>query len=513
MTTRKVSKFLAVHAMATAAVAATVLSPPISVRAAILMENPAQISPDTDPAMWDDTTEVWIAKDSDQNASMILNGQGGITTVNIKNTIIGKGAHGTGELTVTGNGTTWNSDTLYLGYTNGSNGFLYINDGASVTANRIDLSCPSGSSRYAQSTGSITLTNNSTLTGTGNVVYIGGVNGTGIIDVLSGSTFNSKGIAIVGGATAGTSYGFVTVDGEGSTWNHDGNIEIALFYETSIGELNISNGGLVAAKRLITLQGTASINFNGGTLKPLVSEASFIHGKYHALTLTDTASRPALTMQVDDGLSVGVTQVFTGTGGIAKTGGGTFTLNGNQAYTGLTDVKDGTFMGKASFAGSLAVRDGGIYAPGGASNADKVWTTNIAKNYTQNSGGTLMLDVGKNGSDMLVVGGNVSLGGILELVFNGKLDADYYVLIDNLGSKAVNGFFSDILFGNDWVELTYMVGTGGGGWFMVDDVTYYLTYAGDSATGSIYGGNDVILSLTGSGSYTPAVPEPASLSL
>ncbi|MCL2641509.1 MAG: PEP-CTERM sorting domain-containing protein, partial [Phycisphaerales bacterium] len=119
----------------------------------------------------------------------------------------------------------------------------------------------------------------------------------------------------------------------------------------------------------------------------------------------------------------------------------------------------------------------------------------------------------KNGSDMLVVGGNVTLDGILNIVFNGALSADYYVLIDNLGSKAVNGYFSDILFGNEWVMLTQQDYMNGGGTFVVNDITYYLSYAGDAATGSIYGGNDVILSLTGSGSLPPAVPEPASLSV
>ena len=57
-----------------------------------------------------------------------------------------------------------------------------------------------------------------------------------------------------------------------------------------------------------------------------------------------------------------------------------------------------------------------------------------------------------------------------------------------------------------------MDNTNGGGWFMVDDITYYLSYAGDSATGSLYGGNDVILSTPGGGGG-PNVPEPASLAI
>ena len=702
MTTRKFSKFLVTHAMATAAVAATVLSPPIAVRAAVLMDNPAGVTPNTDPAMWDDTTNVTIGNANGQDASVILDNTGDLTTVNVGNMYIGNGTN-TGRLTVTGKGANWNAaDRVFVGYASNSQGFLDISNGGSMTVNGLAIG------RYTGSTGIVTLTDGSTLTNL-DTSAIGSV-GTGILNILSGSTFHTHGTVEVGnagqgivtidgvgsqwisegdmirigntsratgevnvtngglldagdgwiqlgngstgilnisdggvvkagivgsagsdassvinmtnggiltcgnfgtrstlnvrsGSTFTTGYGalynggtvtvadegskwisdtdiqigasgwdvgtstlnihngglveannicvgywnggslsvlnvtdggtlitnsgsvsfnnghgIVNIDGEGSAWINNGHLSMVstnMNMRTGTAEINLSNGGLLATNYITgNRYGTSSIHFNGGTLQALTSHYnSFLFGDFKELTLTDTASRPALTMQVDSGIAIIMSQVFTGTGGITKTGGGSFLLAGNQAYKGLTDVKEGTLTGRASFAGGLTVRDGATYSPGGTSSSDKAWTANIAGNYMQESGGTLMLDVGSKGSDMLVVGGNVSLDGILNIVFNGVFDQDYYVLIDNLGSKAINGTFSDILFGNEWVELTLINGMHGGGSFEYDDITYYLSYAGDSATGSLYGGNDVVFSMTNTGGGGPAVPEPASLSL
>jgi len=418
--------------------------------------------------------------------------------------IISSDETGTGMVTVDGKGSTWtNSNYLYVG--SRGTGELIIQNAGQVNNTIGYIGGSAGSTGKVMVDGERSVWNNS------QELYVG-YYGTGELIIQNGGQVSNTN-SYIGNQASST--GKVTVDGEGSVWTNDGilNIGTNRQLDAGAGELTISNGGLVATRSIAagvgTSKGAASMYFDGGTIKALISHSNFISGTYDNLHLKQNG----LTMQVDSSLSVGVSQIFTGTGGIAKTGGGNFIFNGNQAYTGLTDVKDGKLMGNASFAGSMTVRDGGTYAPGGTSNYDKVWTTNIAGNYTQKNGGTLMMDIGKNGSDMLVVGGNVSLDGILQLVFNGALNDDFYVLIDNLGKGAVNGFFSDILFGDEYVTLTYMAGTGGGGSFVVDDVTYYLSYAGDSATGSIYGGNDVILSLTGSGSYSPSVPEPASLSI
>ncbi|MCL2645624.1 MAG: PEP-CTERM sorting domain-containing protein [Phycisphaerales bacterium] len=590
MTTRKFSKFVTINAMAMAVVAATALS----TQAAVIMDNPAQIYPN-DPSAWDNTTELWITTTDNQNTSMTLNDQGGITTVNVKDTNIGGGKGAVGKLTVTGSNAVWNSSSsLFVGRSFGSQATLDINDGATVNAGWLYIGDPIGSASSA-TTGTVTLTNGSTLTTT-HGFYLGGTMGSsGTLNILSGSTFNSTGTASIAAAGAASS-GILTVDGIGSKWNANGAINVGCYTDghgelnishggavdagnnvvtvgssgpgflnitsggtlisggtTSIGnvlaaaygnaiidgdgstwtlngslnalrgELTVSNGGMIVANGIATYTGGTpvfSLYFNGGILKPLKSIDEFLGGDFKALVLTDSGSRPALTMQVDVS-SVGLNHVFTGTGGFAKTGTGTLTLNGNQAYTGLTDIKAGKLTGEASFAGSLTIRNGASYTPGGPSNQAPhygVWNANIAGNYTQEHGATLTMDIGSAGSDLLTVGGHVTLDGILALVFHGSLDADYYVLIDNLGSSAITGMFSDILFGSNWVTLMSSDYLANGGTFELNNITYVLSATGNASTGSLYGGNDLILSIgpgdLGSiGPIGPAVPEPASLSL
>ena len=580
---RKFSKFNLINAMALAVLATTAL-PGKAARADIVMENFDYISPN-EPTAWDNTTRIEIGSVNGESASVILNNAEGITTVDSYITVLGEKAYSTGRLTVTGSGAVWNASTLNVGLSTASKGFLDIRGGGTVTAKSLYIGTMVGSSRNDGSTGIVTLADGSTLSS--NYTRIGGLNGTGTLNILSGSMFNSTREVQIGGASE-RSKGFVTVDG--ATWNCDGNIHMAYLY-SSTGELNILNGGIVnagknevnvgfygsaalnitggstlisgsgelgvvtetafgtalidgdgsnwtlngrlelhrgsltvsdggllAAKQIggtISTIGDASMHFNGGTIKALDSSSGFIVGNFKALTLTappDNDGRPALTMQVDSGISVGVSQIFTGNGGITKTGEGTMALRGDQAYTGHTDIKAGTLTGKASFNGDLTIRDGATYTVGNTSGAtaDLTWTAHIAGDYTQESLARLMMDIGRWGSDKLVVEGNVSLGGVLELGFNGWVDADYYVLIENLGGHAVNGAFSDMFFGGELVTLTPWDEVRGGYTFEADDVTYFLSYTGQASSGLLYGGHDVILSTIGGGA---PVPEPASLSL
>jgi len=202
---------------------------------------------------------------------------------------------------------------------------------------------------------------------------------------------------------------------------------------------------------------------------------------------------------------------YSGAGELTIRNGGT--VNNVNSYLAVTANSTGKVT--VTGAGSTWTNNGNMfvgYAGAGELHIKKSGIVNVGGNYNQRANGLLELDIGNLGSCKVTVGGDVSLNGILQLTTNGWLDADYYVLIDNLGDNDVFGTFADIFFNGERVTLTLMDDTNGGGWFMVDDVTYCLSYAGDSATGSLYGGNDVILSSTGGGGG-PAVPEPASLAI
>ncbi|MCL2641289.1 MAG: PEP-CTERM sorting domain-containing protein, partial [Phycisphaerales bacterium] len=154
------------------------------------------------------------------------------------------------------------------------------------------------------------------------------------------------------------------------------------------------------------------------------------------------------------------------------------------------------------------------YNGAGSLHLKKSGLVNVKGSYYQYDNSWLELDIGNLGSSWVTVGGDVYLDGILQLTLNGVLDADYYVLIDNLGDYDVFGHFENILFGDQWVaKLTQLDGMNGGGSFVIDGMDYYISYAGDSATGSLFGGNDVILSYISNGGDGPPVPEPASLAI
>ncbi|MCL2640612.1 MAG: PEP-CTERM sorting domain-containing protein [Phycisphaerales bacterium] len=127
-------------------------------------------------------------------------------------------------------------------------------------------------------------------------------------------------------------------------------------------------------------------------------------------------------------------------------------------------------------------------------------------NYSQNSNSILAMDIGSNTSSLLTVDGTVALDGNLFITTNGSLNAGWYTLIENLGSDPINGFFSDIFFNGDLVTLAPIDGTNGGGAFAVGSWIFAISYAGQSDTGSLFGGNDLIL-------RAHLIPEPASLAI
>jgi len=556
----------------------------ISARADVTVVNPAYIAPDPDPSTWNSGVDLTIGTTAGQSASVTLdNGttDNAITSVDLASTYLGGANTADGNLTVTGNGATWHTTSLLVGYRFGSTATLNIDNGGAVSATYFYIGRSAGSASFS-TTGTVTLTNGSTASGF-DVELGGAAASTGILNILSGSTFtstgptelaqesvgssgivnvnnatwNAGGTIYIGYTTGGTgelnisnggvvnmgtnalndgdlyghgtlsittggtlitggtsqlggsintTYGIVTIDGDGSSWTATNG-----YIDVTRGVMTISNGGLVTANAILASSGgavTTALFFNGGIFKPTsTAQPSCIGGAFDSLILTDTPTRPALTMQVDIA-SASLAEVFTGTGGITKTGTGTLTFNGAETYTGLTDVAAGKLMGETSFAGSLTVRDGAIYAPGGPNNvgpAFGAWTAHIGGGYTQESGASLLMDIGSLGSDMLVVNGDVSLDGDLFLHTNGTRNADFYVLIDNLGSDPVSGDFANIFLDGNLLTLTPMAGMNGGGSFLLNGTTYYFSYAGLASTGGALGGNDVIL--------TTIIPEPASLSI
>ncbi len=117
-------------------------------------------------------------------------------------------------------------------------------------------------------------------------------------------------------------------------------------------------------------------------------------------------------------------------GSLAKSGDGSLVLAGNNSYSGGTELFGGTLVGRSATAfgsGDVTVHGGilagtatiagdllneaGQIAPG----ENGIGTLSVLGNFAQFPSGSLALELGAAGSDLLSVGGTAFLGGTLQL--------------------------------------------------------------------------------------------------
>ncbi|MFN3407502.1 MAG: beta strand repeat-containing protein [Limisphaerales bacterium] len=109
-------------------------------------------------------------------------------------------------------------------------------------------------------------------------------------------------------------------------------------WETSTGTFTYNlNGGTLTVPQIskVSAPATGVFNFNGGTLKPTTSLATFLQGLSSANILAGGAVIDT------DGYDITIAQPLAGTGGLVKRGLGTLTLTGTNTYSGLTVISNG----------------------------------------------------------------------------------------------------------------------------------------------------------------------------
>ena len=124
-------------------------------------------------------------------------------------------------------------------------------------------------------------------------------------------------------------------------------------------------------------------------------------------------------------------------GGVVKQGAGTWTMEGNNTYTGMTTVNEGKLVMNGMVAGSALVQNGGtlggsgkiagnLVNEGAVSPGNSPGKLTVAGNYTQTSSGTLSIEIASNTLyDQVAVGGKASLNGTLTLTWlNGFSETD-----------------------------------------------------------------------------------------
>ncbi len=156
------------------------------------------------------------------------------------------------------------------------------------------------------------------------------------------------------------------------------------------------------------------------------------------------------------GLSTSFAGVISGAGSFTKTGAGTQTLSGANTYTGGTTISNGTLLvngsagagavtviagGTLGGTGTIAgnVTNSGTFLPGAAG----AGTLTINNNLTLKAGSTNTFAI--NGSTRaqtgVILGGNATYGGVLNIVTNGTFTAGQnFTLFSGAGATNTSNF-------------------------------------------------------------------------
>ncbi|RYD20123.1 MAG: hypothetical protein EOP88_16310 [Verrucomicrobiaceae bacterium] len=172
------------------------------------------------------------------------------------------------------------------------------------------------------------------------------------------------------------------------------------------------DGGKLRTNQLTGGNGTATGEFNGTEIIAGANEAAF-------LTNFDTATlEPGGLVLNSNGKSVNSDQIFTGSGGITKSGLGSFTLTGAQAYSGLTSITGGKMINgsSASVRGSFTVANSATFGTVTAFEDEQLIVANLTMG-TSAVGSAMDFNVGNFpnnaplGAEALKVNGNLVMAG------------------------------------------------------------------------------------------------------
>ncbi len=220
-------------------------------------------------------------------------------------------------------------------------GTMTVN-GGSLTGDRIAVGF-NANGNVTQTAGTVTA----------NLVYIGGNSG-----ALDGSYSMSGGALNI---NAGGQSLWVGKGGNSAFTISGGTATIAAASGIVMGNTAASgtvnlNGGTIATPQVLSLGGTTTFNFNGGTLQAGATTTTFMQG------LTTAQVRDGGARIDTNGNTITIAQNLlhssiggdaASDGGLRKSGTGTLILTGTNTYTGRTIILDGTLnLGSAGAIGS-----------------------------------------------------------------------------------------------------------------------------------------------------------------
>lgn len=182
------------------------------------------------------------------------------------------------------------------------------------------------------SSGNLIVSDRAAVTGAG-TFSLGAADRIGAATVLTGATLVT--------GPARMPYGAVTVSDPGSSWTTP-ELVVGFPQTNRAGRLTITNGGHVAVASPIELStGSSSIVVTAASLTTAGLNTS--NGARPVVAISDPPGGAALTINggVSSTFEGAITDSSGGPGSILKTGAGTFTVIGDQSYTGTTRVTAG----------------------------------------------------------------------------------------------------------------------------------------------------------------------------
>jgi len=483
-----------------------------------------------------------------------------------------------GPLTLNGNisGTTaaaWNlnsTNKITLGGTNSltlaAGTGMIVNAGAGgvdITGSTTISGAANSNSGYLTEQGNVTLTIQ-----TGGSLTINGTTNATIPNTIIGQNAGTSTLTINGGSfTVGGNTGFVLGNNNasgigtltltsgtvtitaGSTTLQNAKNFVSLGRDNASGTINLSGGTLATGRQFVrdgstggtVGAGSATFNFNGGTLQAQANQTSG-NGWFETAT---TGNFQVVTTNVLQGGAVIDTNGFnatintvlanggTGTdGGLTKVGSGTLNLGAANTYTGITSVQNGTLalgvsgsisgtvvLGKsgvstglldvsaqsafsqANISGNGTINIGAgktVTATGNVAPGFSVGTLNVTGSFTLAPTAVTTLDVGGSGAgqfDLIAPTDTATFGGTLTISSFGGYDltqsASYGLFSASTFTSASTVDFSGVT-----VNGVSLFGAGTGVWSGTDGLGN--NYSFSDSTG--------ILSVI-------AVPEPGAASM
>ncbi len=486
---------------------------------------------------WTNSGQFHIGVEVNSNGTLnILNG--GIVT-NTMTAVIARDFNSTGNVVVSGAGSTWlsSSDFAFI-VGNDGNATLNINNGGSVQSGQGVIAFNAGSS------GQVTVTGPGSTWDPMDNIYVG-FDGIGQLDVLDGGTVNTmatgggaatiflglnnggQGTVSVGSNTGDISTLSATDDlivgdaGAGTITIEKGGL-VSIVENVHLANLAGSNGtihlegdatgrGVLETRAVIAGDGAFNLDLNGGILRANRNEADFLQG----FTLAPLIVGGEGAWVDSNGHTIGISTAFSGTSTFNKLGAGTLIMSGNSStFTGDASVQAGTLQVDGMIGGLMDVMAGarltGIGQVGTTTNSGA-----IAPGQP-NSFGTLTI-----AGDYSAAGGSIEIRTRLgddssltdRLVITGSTSGSTPILVTNIGGLGAQT--------TEGIKIIDVGGASNGNFTLLGTTTYqgdqavvagayaYRLYQGGTSTpadGDWYLRSALQDAPTGTPLYQPGVP-------